>query len=196
MRYPQSFLVLTVLAVSSFTLAGCYSTQIDDNLDFPSQIDDLSTAPPQEETTPSIEGDISMSDRPVSAGQAPAGQQPVQLQEETLPQEINQFERVEQQPGTGTPAQAGDTITVHYTGMLTSGQVFDTSLKRGQPFSFQLGSGQVIQGWDQGLIGAQQGGKYRLLIPSAMGYGERGAGAAIPPNADLIFDVEVLSISK
>src|SRR6516165_12245877 len=93
------------------------------------------------------------------------------------------------QAGTGVAAKSGDTVEVHYTGWLTNGKKFDSSVDRGQPFSFQLGAGRVIKGWDEGVAGMKPGGKRKLTIPSALGYGARGAGGAIPPNADLIFEV-------
>lgn len=96
--------------------------------------------------------------------------------------------------GTGAEAKAKTKITVHYTGWLTNGTKFDSSKDRGQPFSFTLGIGQVIQGWDQGFAGMKVGGKRKLTIPPHMGYGERGAGAVIPPNATLVFEVELLSV--
>ena len=97
--------------------------------------------------------------------------------------------------GAGQAAQSGDTISVHYTGWLASGKKFDSSRDRGTPFSFRLGSGQVIQGWDRGLIGMQVGGVRRLTIPPDQGYGNRDVGGGlIPPNSTLIFEVELLSI--
>jgi FKBP-type peptidyl-prolyl cis-trans isomerase len=83
---------------------------------------------------------------------------------------------------------------VHYTGWLTNGQKFDSSRDRGQPFAFPLGGGRVIQGWDQGVVGMRVGGQRRLIIPPNMGYGASGAGGVIPPNAMLIFDVELLGV--
>ncbi len=97
--------------------------------------------------------------------------------------------------GTGAEATSGRTVTVHYTGTLTDGTKFDSSLDRGEPFSFDLGAGEVIQGWDQGVEGMKVGGKRKLTIPSELGYGERGAGADIPPNATLIFEVELLEVN-
>lgn len=96
--------------------------------------------------------------------------------------------------GTGAEAVAGKTITVHYLGMLPDGTVFDGSKKRGQPFTFTLGAGQVIQGWDQGFAGMKVGGTRQLIIPPDMGYGAQGAGGVIPPNATLIFEVELLDV--
>ena len=99
------------------------------------------------------------------------------------------------QAGSGATAEAGKTVTVNYTGWLTDGTMFDSSLKPGsQPFSFSLGSGQVIKGWDEGVAGMKVGGKRQLVIPPALGYGAQGAGGAIPPNATLIFDVELLDV--
>ena len=97
--------------------------------------------------------------------------------------------------GVGQATQSGDTISVHYTGWLASGKKFDSSRDRGTPFSFRLGSGQVIQGWDRGLIGMQVGGVRRLTIPPEQGYGNREVGGGlIPPNSTLIFEVELLNI--
>ena len=96
--------------------------------------------------------------------------------------------------GTGATALAGQTVTVHYSGWLENGNKFDSSIDRGQPFSFPLGAGRVIKGWDEGVQGMKVGGKRRLIIPSGLGYGARGAGGAIPPHATLIFEVELLGV--
>lgn len=96
--------------------------------------------------------------------------------------------------GTGPAAKAGDRVSVHYVGTLSNGTKFDSSRDRGQPFSFALGRGQVIQGWDVGVAGMQVGGVRKLTIPPEEGYGSRGAGAVIPPNATLHFEVELLKI--
>lgn len=103
--------------------------------------------------------------------------------------------------GDGREAEIGFMVSVHYTGWLydenaedKKGKKFDSSVDRGQPFEFNLGAGQVIQGWDQGFAGMKIGGKRTLIIPPEMGYGARGAGGAIPPNATLIFDVELLDV--
>lgn len=98
--------------------------------------------------------------------------------------------------GTGEGAKKGDTVSVHYTGKLENGTVFDSSLTRGQPFSFQLGSGYVIRGWEEGIQGMKVGGKRTLTIKPEYGYGANGVPGAIPPNATLVFDVEMLKIGK
>jgi FKBP-type peptidyl-prolyl cis-trans isomerase FkpA len=96
--------------------------------------------------------------------------------------------------GTGPAAKAGQTVSVHYTGWLTDGTKFDSSVDRGQPFSFNLGAGQVIAGWDEGVAGMQVGGNTTQTIPASLGYGASGAGGVIPPNATLIFEVQLLAI--
>jgi FKBP-type peptidyl-prolyl cis-trans isomerase len=98
--------------------------------------------------------------------------------------------------GTGATAVPGKDVQVHYTGWLTSGEKFDSSLDRGKPFVFPLGGGQVIKGWDEGVAGMKAGGKRQLRIPPSLGYGASGAGGVIPPNATLIFDVELLDVAK
>ena len=110
--------------------------------------------------------------------------------------------KVDSVVGTGAIATAGKSVTVHYTGWLydpkadqSHGKKFDSSLDHGQPFRFNLGAGQVIQGWDQGVVGMKVGGKRTLTIPYAMGYGTSGAGDDIPPYATLIFDVELLAVN-
>ncbi|MBH0185766.1 MAG: FKBP-type peptidyl-prolyl cis-trans isomerase [Nitrospira sp.] len=101
---------------------------------------------------------------------------------------------VDQVVGAGDVAVAGKTVSVHYTGWLENGKKFDSSVDRGQPFSFPLGAGRVIKGWDEGVQGMKIGGKRKLTIPSDLGYGSRGAGGVIPANATLIFDVELLAV--
>jgi FKBP-type peptidyl-prolyl cis-trans isomerase FkpA len=94
--------------------------------------------------------------------------------------------------GTGAEAVAGQYVSVHYTGWLTDGTKFDSSKDRGDPFEFPLGAGHVIRGWDEGVQGMKIGGSRKLTIPADLGYGPRGAGGVIPPNATLVFEVELL----
>jgi peptidylprolyl isomerase len=96
--------------------------------------------------------------------------------------------------GTGATPQTGQTAVVHYVGTLTNGQKFDSSHDRGQPFSFPLGMGRVIRGWDEGVATMKVGGLRKLTIPPDLGYGARGAGGVIPPNATLVFEVELLEV--
>jgi FKBP-type peptidyl-prolyl cis-trans isomerase len=96
--------------------------------------------------------------------------------------------------GSGAEAAAGKRVEVHYTGWLTDGTMFDSSLNRGQPFGFELGAGQVIAGWDEGVAGMKEGGARQLVIPPELAYGERGGGSVIAPNATLVFEVELLEV--
>ena len=98
------------------------------------------------------------------------------------------------QVGTGPEAKRGDHVSVHYSGRLDNGKQFDSSRERSEPFDFALGAGMVIRGWDEGVQGMRVGGKRTLVIPPELGYGTRGAGGAIPPNATLTFDVELLQV--
>lgn len=114
---------------------------------------------------------------------------------------VTELKTIDAKVGEGFVAANGNKVTVHYTGWLydadadgNKGQKFDSSLDRDQPFSFHLGSGMVIKGWEQGVAGMKVGGKRTLVIPAELGYGERGAGGVIPPNAALIFDVELLQV--
>ena len=96
--------------------------------------------------------------------------------------------------GQGEEVKSGDTISVHYTGTLLDGTKFDSSLDRNEPFSFTLGAGEVIAGWDQGIVGMRVGGKRKLTIPPNLAYGETGSGSQIPPNSTLVFEVELLGV--
>jgi FKBP-type peptidyl-prolyl cis-trans isomerase FkpA len=113
------------------------------------------------------------------------------MAEVTTPSGLKYEDLVE---GTGDAAKMGETVSVHYTGWLTDGKKFDSSKDRGQPFPFPLGAGRVIKGWDEGVQGMKVGGKRKLTIPPQLGYGSRGAAGVIPPNAILVFEVELLKI--
>jgi peptidylprolyl isomerase len=101
---------------------------------------------------------------------------------------------VDEKVGDGAVPQKGKRVSVHYTGTLTDGSKFDSSRDRGQPFKFVIGVGQVIAGWDEGVMSMKVGGRRKLIIPANLGYGARGAGGVIPPNAELHFDVELLGV--
>ncbi len=105
------------------------------------------------------------------------------------------LEYIDVTEGSGEPAKVGDTVNVHYTGWLENGTKFDSSLDRGQTFSFPLGAGRVIKGWDEGVQGMKPGGVRKLILPPALGYGAQGAGGLIPPNATLIFEVSYVGKS-
>src|SRR5580692_4904275 len=127
----------------------------------------------------------------VTATLTPAKAQPVMTTPDGL-------KIIDTQPGTGASPQTGQTCVMHYTGWLyengTKGKKFDSSVDRGSPFEFKIGVGQVIRGWDEGVATMKVGGKRTLIIPPDLGYGARGAGGVIPPNATLIFDVELIDI--
>lgn len=116
---------------------------------------------------------------------------------------VAELERIDIKQGQGEIAQAGDEVVVHYSGWIYDerepdlrGEPFDSSRERGEPFAFPLGAGRVIAGWDQGVTGMREGGRRELRIPAEMAYGRRGAGGVIPPNASLVFDVELLEVHK
>ena len=111
----------------------------------------------------------------------------------TTPSGLQYVDLVE---GTGPSPAAGDSCRVHYTGWLENGTKFDSSVDRGEPFTFPIGQGRVIKGWDEGVSTMKVGGKRKLTIPASLGYGARGAGGVIPPGATLVFDVELLGIRK
>lgn len=113
---------------------------------------------------------------------------------EESPNMNDQLKIEDEVAGTGAEAVAGKKVTVNYVGSLTNGTKFDSSYDRGIPFSFNLGAGEVIQGWDQGIVGMKVGGKRKLIIPPSLGYGASGVGGVIPGNATLIFEVELLNV--
>ncbi|CBW74777.1 Peptidyl-prolyl cis-trans isomerase (EC 5.2.1.8) [Mycetohabitans rhizoxinica HKI 454] len=144
-----------------------------------------------------------LSKAPLLARLDPAGARPFALRCRLLTQGIPAMATVttasglqydDLTKGAGAQAQAGQTVSVHYTGWLIDGQKFDSSKDRNQPFSFALGAGMVIRGWDEGVQGMRVGGVRRLTIPPQLGYGARGAGGVIPPNATLVFEVELLGV--
>ena len=101
---------------------------------------------------------------------------------------------IDEKIGDGASPESGQNVTVHYTGTLPGGKKFDSSKDRDEPFTFTIGAGQVIKGWDEGVMGMKVGGKRKLTIPPGLGYGSRGAGGVIPPEATLIFEVELLDV--
>lgn len=125
-------------------------------------------------------GGILLLDKKLSTGKTRSVQEELKIEDIVL--------------GTGSEAVSGKKVTVHYTGTLTDGTKFDSSRDRGTPFTFKLGAGEVIKGWDQGISGMKVGGKRKLIIPPSLAYGETGAGGAIPPNATLVFEVELLKV--
>lgn len=165
MENKATYIVLGVVAL--FVGVGVYflSNKTSNN-----QV--LATTSPQDiiEATPS----------PIASGSATTKMEQLKIEDEKI--------------GTGAEAVSGKKITVNYSGTLTDGTKFDSSYDRGTPFSFTLGAGEVIQGWDKGFAGMKVGGKRKLTIPSSLGYGAQGAGGLIPPNATLIFEVELLKV--
>jgi len=137
----------------------------------------------------------------VLPGNSPFSATPSQLTTQdqiTMPTEsVTQLQVTDTTVGTGAVAAAGDSITVNYVGSLTNGTVFDASANHGTTgFTFNLGAGQVIQGWDQGIVGMKEGGKRKLVIPASMAYGDRAVGNIIPANSTLVFEVELLKVQK
>ena len=161
----RTTLLLLVLGLALTLTAGCQQPQV----------------PPVDSST--------QPETPAAEAPAPTQAPPGPKSEDVTELKIEDIKK-----GTGAEAKAGDTVTVHYTGWLTDGTKFDSSLDSGQPFSFPLGAGRVISGWDEGVVGMKVGGKRRLTIPPAMAYGEQGSPPVIPPNATLVFDVELLGV--
>ena len=137
----------------------------------------------------------------VSSAQPPqepaAEEPPAETSQEAAPEAVTTesgLQYLDLEEGMGPEVRKGDRIEVHYVGWLPDRTVFDASRKRGQPFQFRVGRGEVIKGWDEGVVGMKVGGKRRLLVPPELGYGKRGAGRAIPPNSTLLFEIELIGI--
>jgi FKBP-type peptidyl-prolyl cis-trans isomerase len=143
-------------------------------------------APPEPEAQPTATA-------PAAAETKPGAPAPGKTTVKTTPNATT-LQKTDLKVGTGKTAKSGDHVTVHYRGTLTDGTVFDESYKRGQPFDFNLGAGEVIKGWDQGVVGMKEGGKRKLVIPGDLAYGPMGSPPTIPPNATLIFEVELLKV--
>jgi FKBP-type peptidyl-prolyl cis-trans isomerase FkpA len=171
------FLVLAAFATALSVMSGC--TKKETATESQSTSTQTTTSAPAGTGTAA---NTAATSPPGTVASAPTGAQVTELKIEEL------------KVGTGAEAKAGQPVQVHYTGWLTDGKKFDSSVDRAQPFKFQLGAGQVIPGWDKGVAGMKVGGKRKLTIPPAMGYGERGAGGVIPPNATLVFEVELLGV--
>ena len=154
-------------AMVGLALAGCQQTSTTEN-------------------TPTTTGTAATS---APSSSAPATSGATEGQERTL---AGGLKVTDIKVGSGPMAESGSTVAVHYTGWLTDGTKFDSSLDRGQPISFAIGSGQVIRGWDEGLKGMRVGGKRKLTIPSALAYGAEGRPPVIPPDATLVFEVELM----
>lgn len=132
---------------------------------------------------------------PESAAEQPAAEQPAAPEAPVATEDVTELEIEDLAEGDGAEAKQGDTVTVHYTGWLTDGTKFDSSMDSGQPFQFTIGEGRVIPGWEEGVPGMKEGGKRKLVIPAAMAYGEPGYPPVIPPNATLVFEVELIAVN-
>jgi FKBP-type peptidyl-prolyl cis-trans isomerase len=128
---------------------------------------------------------------PIAASAAPAS---AAVPAANAPATVKELKKEDLSPGKGTAAKTGDTVRVHYTGTLMDGTKFDSSRDRDEPFEFTLGAGMVIKGWDEGVVGMKPGGKRKLTIPGDKAYGPTGSPPKIPPNATLVFDIELLEV--
>lgn len=155
----------------------------------------LAVEDPRATATPSVPEKVSATTQPLAAANTQKGQtMTASYGQPAFPAaEVTELKVEDLEAGTGVMAQAGQQATVNYTGWLVDGTKFDSSIGRG-PFTFGLGAGQVIAGWDQGVVGMKVGGKRRLIIPPSMAYGPNGVPGAIPGNATLVFDVELIDV--
>ena len=181
MKKKSIFVLLTMLALLSAFLGGCEQPKVND--------DTVKVATSEAVTTPAPVATPEMVASPDTAA-PPSGK---------MVKTSSGLQYEDTKVGTGEPAKAGDNVLMNYTGWLYNdgkqGDKFDSSLGK-EPFPFQLGGGQVIKGWDEGVAGMKPGGKRTLIIPAGLGYGERGAGGVIPPGATLKFEVEYLGLQK
>lgn len=175
-RFAYLLIVLVVL-LAAVSLAGCGKSEE------PASTSTESEQPAAEEPA---------AEEPAEEPAAEPAEEPAATGEKT--EDVTELKIEDIKGGTGAEAVAGKNVTVHYTGWLTDGTKFDSSKDRGQPFVFPLGAGRVIAGWDQGVQGMKVGGTRKLTIPPALGYGAAGAGGSIPPNATLVFEVELLDV--
>ena len=171
---------------SALTLAGCKSQEetpeAQESQTATSEVATQTEAPESVQTE-----EVAMPDDPVEAARKLGTESDAPVVETA-----SGLRYIDVKVGDGATAESGKTVSVHYTGWLVDGTKFDSSVDRGKPFAFPLGYGQVIRGWDEGVAGMQKGGVRKLIIPSELGYGARGAGAVIPPHATLIFEVQLL----
>jgi len=183
-RARVGFLLLVVALAAALVAAGCRERQ-EAKVEVPAE----TPPPPEVQVALPVEDEPAEEDEAIEVARelgTPSGN-PVIATDSGL-------QYIDVEPGEGDLAEAGDTVSVHYTGWLVDGTKFDSSKDRGTPFQFPLGAGRVIKGWDEGVAGMKVGGVRKLIIPPELGYGSRGAGSAIPPNATLIFEVELLEV--
>jgi len=186
-RFPAVAIASAALALVAGSVIGCTRTENRETTQEGSATEQETQAPADTTTM----RDMMPSDTSMGAASAPEGGTPAGQDTVTTASGLKYIDVV---VGTGPSPASGQTAIVHYTGWLTNGTKFDSSLDRNQPFEFAVGQGMVINGWDEGVATMKVGGKRKLIVPPELGYGPRGAGGVIPPNAQLIFDVELLNI--
>lgn len=175
--------LIMIVASGGFLFLASVSRQDGGNDEATSSIDSVLNEQNVADIAQDFEDDINVEEQVLGGDQGMTDQEPV---DELVVEDISE--------GEGEAAESGDTVVVNYKGQLIDGTQFDSSYDRGVPFDFELGAGRVIDGWDEGLVGMKVGGTRKLVIPPDMGYGERGAPPDIPPNATLVFEVELLDI--